>query len=112
METKRKNDITPLAEAATLVEYCPLCDATFHPKTVSVIGGIEHTQLIHTTCTSCGSSVVVLLLVSEAGLRSVGFLTDLTEQDAARLQHLPSVASDDVLELYRMLEDNRFPAGA
>lgn len=112
METKRKNDIQPLADVASLVEYCPLCDATFHPRAVAVIGDIDHSQLIHTSCTRCGSSVVVLLLVSELGLRSVGFLTDLTEADAARLKDVPAVGVDDLIDLHVTLQTGALPVGA
>ncbi len=105
METKRKNDIQPLADFAELVEYCSLCDATFQPRAVAVIRDIGRTQLLHTACTHCGSSIIVLLVLNELGLRSVGFLTDLTDEDVSRFSGQAAVSCDDLLEMHASLEN-------
>ncbi|MFH1207921.1 MAG: hypothetical protein V1668_05010 [Patescibacteria group bacterium] len=103
METKRKNDIQPLADLTNLVEYCPLCDATFTPHAISVIGDIGQSQLLHTSCTACGSSVVVLLHISELGIRSVGLITDLTDGDVRHFTAMPVISTDDVLGIHQAL---------
>jgi hypothetical protein len=105
METKRKNDIQPLTDHPDLVEYCSLCEATFQPRSVSVIGDNGRTQLLHTACTRCGSSVIVLLVMNDLGLRSVGFLTDLTGEDVFRFKGMERLSSDDVLDVHRFLSD-------
>jgi len=107
MEIKRKNQIQPLADVSTLMERCPFCDLAFQPREVSVIGDQQRTQLLHAICTRCGSAVVILLLIADIGIHSVGFLTDCTNEDVRAFKDQPPVSSNDVLDVYSVLENNQ-----
>jgi hypothetical protein len=104
MEIKRKNQIQPLADVSTLIERCPFCDLAFQPREVSVIGDQVRTQLLHAICTRCGSAVVILLLIADIGIHSVGFLTDCTNEDVTFFKDQPAVTGDDVLAVHQALQ--------
>lgn len=109
MKTKRKNqsgqniDGGQNIDASILTSYCALCNASFTPQEVSVIGEGDRTQLLHVSCNHCASSIVLLLLMSELGSGSVGLITDLTEADVHQFKDAEPISTDDVLDLYRFL---------
>lgn len=103
MQTKRKNQNDFSATATSLISYCPLCDTSFSPKQAAVIGQGGDVQLLHTICSRCGSSIVLLLLTSEAGISSVGLITDLTEGEVGHFACSAAVSTDDIIELHEYL---------
>lgn len=103
MKIKRKNQSGQNIDAASITSYCALCNVSFTPQEVSVIGEGDKTQLLHVSCNHCASSIVLLLLMSELGSGSVGLITDLTEEDVRKFKDEEPISTDDVLSLYREL---------
>ncbi|MCH7492215.1 hypothetical protein IID19_01320 [Patescibacteria group bacterium] len=103
MKIKRKNQSGRNIDASSLTSFCALCNVSFTPKEVSVIGEGDKTQLLHVSCNHCASSIVLLLLMSELGSGSVGLITDLTEGDVRKFKDAEPISADDVLNLYRDL---------
>jgi len=103
MQTKRKNQNESSPYLASLVSYCPLCNSSFSPSRAAVISEGNDSQLLHVTCKQCASSIVLLLLVGEVGVSSVGLITDLTEHDVTRFKNGATVSSDDLLDLHQSL---------
>ena len=103
MQTKRKNKNKPLPQMASLVSYCPLCNASFSPRQAAVIGEGGDTQLLHISCNHCTSSIVLLLLIGEVGVSSVGLVTDLTGGEVLRFKNSEAVSSDDLIDLHQSL---------
>ena len=102
MQIKKKNQNDPSLHTQ-LVSYCPLCHDSFSPRQAAVIGQVGSTHLLHVTCNRCTSSLVVLLLVSELGVSSVGVVTDLAETDVERFAAGLPVTMDDCLDLHALL---------
>ncbi|MBU0598001.1 hypothetical protein KKF61_03305 [Patescibacteria group bacterium] len=100
MENKKKKQNELLANVSGLISYCPLCNSSFHPRNVSIISEGDNIQLLHATCQYCSSAAVILLVVGDIGVRSVGLVTDLTQQDICRFSHSDYVSSDDVIGLH------------
>ena len=77
-----------------------------------VLGEEGETHLLHVRCRSCSNAMLALVLVTKAGVSSVGLVTDLSYDDVVRFQSSPKVSVDDVLDLHKMLENGDFPLRA
>ena len=105
MQTKRKNQNNrSFADMASLVSYCPLCNVSFSPHRAAVVGEEGDSQLLHITCNRCASSIVLLLLIGDIGVSSVGLVTDLTEGEVMRFKSSAIVSSDDLIDLHQHLQ--------
>lgn len=89
---------------AQLVSYCPLCHHSFSPRQAAVIGQGGQIHLLYVNCQHCASALIVLLLVSEFGISSVGVVTDCTEGDIVRCKDTEPVSADDCLLLFELLK--------
>jgi formate dehydrogenase maturation protein FdhE len=99
MQIKKKNQNEAISDSQ-LVSYCPLCRVSFTPKEFVVIGESGQTHLLYVRCSHCTSSLVVLLLVHELCISSVGVVTDLTEDDVACFQNTDPLTADDCLGIH------------
>ena len=106
MEIKKKKQNELFVSVSRLIADCPLCNVSFFPQEVTVIGEDNRTQLLHATCNQCSSSVVILLLLGDTGLGSVGLVTDLTREDVAHFQRGNLIGVDDVLGLHQALQND------
>jgi len=106
MEIKKKKQNELFVSVSRLITECPMCNASFFPEEVTVIGEDNRIQLLHATCNQCSSSVVILLLLGDTGIGSVGVVTDLTREDIVRFQHGGLIDSDDVLGLHKILRND------
>lgn len=98
MHTSRsEND--PRVTAAQLIPTCQLCDAAFVPQRIRLLGESGHAQLLHAQCPRCHTGMVLLVLIHELGMGSVGLVTDLSEGDVVRLFRESSISTDDVLAI-------------
>lgn len=77
-----------------------------------VLGEEGETHLLHVRCRSCSNAMLALVLVTKAGVSSVGLVTDLSYDDVVRFQSSPKVSVDDVLDLHKMLKNGEFPLRA
>ncbi len=94
-----------LFNGLALVSRCPLCEASFDPLEAKVLGESAESHLLHIRCRSCGHALLALVIVSQAGISSVGLVTDCTSEDALRFQGGRSVTVDDVLAAHLALRD-------
>lgn len=104
-EIHNKNEKSNLnnTQIKDLESYCPFCHTSFSPEKAAVLGEGQASWLLHVTCCNCSSSIVLLLLLGEAGVSSYGLVTDLLAQDIKRFHASPAIAADDLLELYDLL---------
>lgn len=65
----------------------------------------DEAHLVHIQCSSCGSSIVALIMNSAIGLTSMGLVTDLTGDDVLRFKDEAAVTADDVLGFHQVIED-------
>lgn len=71
-----------------------------------ILGDNGESRLLHLRCQKCSSSILALVLLSPAGVNSIGLLTDLSFEDVRRFKSGNSVNTDDVLKVHEMMEKN------
>jgi len=89
------------------VSRCPFCSAEYDLDGAKVIGEEDESTVVYVTCTSCESSIVAIVAMSGFGLVSLGLVTDMTEQDTKRFFDSESVSSNDLLDLYELLNSDK-----
>lgn len=90
-----------------LISFCPLCETHYKPLEARVVGERDNSHLVHITCKKCSNAIIALILVSPAGLSSIGLVTDLTFDDALKFREAESLDTDDVLEAHCLLQNER-----
>ncbi|MDD5251096.1 MAG: hypothetical protein PHT12_00505 [Patescibacteria group bacterium] len=91
-------------EGIKLISYCPLCQSSCSPRETHVLGERDDSHLLHIRCGGCSNAILALVLVSSAGVSSVGLVTDLDHEEVERFRVAPSVSTDDVIEMHCLLE--------
>ncbi len=87
--------------------FCPLCKARAPKVSVRFLEGNEGIHFAHLHCKLCKVGTMVLHYVGPLGVNSVGILTDLGFEEARKVFQKPPVAIDEVIECYRILEEER-----
>lgn len=89
-------------EGIKLISYCPVCQHKGKMMEAKVLEENEAAHLIHLRCHQCQAAVLALIMISPAGLNSVGMITDLSANDAIKFKNLDSISVEEVLELNRL----------
>ena len=90
-----------------MISFCPLCETNYNPMEARVLGEKEDGHLLHIRCKKCWNSILALVLVSNAGVSSVGLITDLTFDDVRKFSGRDtSVTTDDVISIHQLLSDD------
>ncbi len=90
-----------------MISFCPLCETNYNPMEARVLGEKEDGHLLHIRCKKCWNSILALVLVSNAGVSSVGLITDLTFEDVRKFAvHDAPVTTDDVIGVHQLLEQD------
>ena len=89
-------------EGIKLISYCPVCRHKEKMMEARVLEETEAAHLIHLRCHKCQAAVLALIMISPAGLNSVGMITDLSADDAVKFKNLDSISIEDVLELNQL----------
>lgn len=66
------------------------------------------THLLHVRCRSCANAILALVLVTKAGVSSVGLVTDLSYDDVMKFHRETRVSIDDVVSVHQALIDGKF----
>ncbi|MEI6288533.1 MAG: hypothetical protein WCP18_03065 [bacterium] len=90
-------------EAIKLMSHCPVCHYNYNPFEAKVIEENAGAHLLHIKCRRCQSSILAMIMTSNFGISSVGMVTDLDGIEISRLKDLSEVDSDDVLNVYEIL---------
>ena len=81
------------------ISPCPICKTQFDKRNIAVLKNDGQTSLLHIDCDSCESSLIITLIKSNIGIvTNIGILTDLEKNDFRRLNDLPAITVDEVLE--------------
>jgi len=87
-----------------MISFCPLCETNYNPMEARVLGEKEDGHLLHIRCKKCWNSILALVLVSNAGVSSVGLITDLTYDDVRKFSMSEAtVTTDDVISIHQLL---------
>jgi hypothetical protein len=89
-----------------MISFCPLCETNYNPMEARVLGEKEDGHLLHIRCRKCWNSILALVLVSNAGVSSIGLITDLTYDDVRKFSSRDqTVSTDDVIAVHQLLSD-------
>lgn len=92
-------------EGIKLISYCPLCESSYSPQSAQVLGEKEDSHLLHIQCGHCSNAIIALVLISTAGISSVGLVTDLAYDEVDRFNGQEKVTTNDVIETHHLLQD-------
>lgn len=95
-------------EAIKLIGRCPVCNHPYQSEQAKILAKASSASLVHFACSECRSYFVAMAVVMERGLSSVGIVTDLNFADASRLYRARPLTTDEVIDGYQAIEDNRF----
>lgn len=94
-----------------LLAHCPLCQAAYDDASVCLLGESAPTlavraksRMFHLTCKKCAHAVLAVILESAQGISSIGLVTDLEAQDAARVHEAAPLSADDVVRAHQALQ--------
>lgn len=94
----------PLNEALRLMKQCPLCKQDYVAERAKIVEKQDEAHLVHITCANCENAVLVLLVISQLGISSVGIITDLVLDDVSRFISKDIISEDDLLNFHELLE--------
>ncbi|MFA6098277.1 MAG: hypothetical protein WCV50_01460 [Patescibacteria group bacterium] len=103
MQIKKKNQNELYTNTTQLVSYCPLCNCSFSPTRAAIVCDEGHTQLLYVNCSQCRSSIVLLLIMGEVGVSSIGLITDLREPEVKIFKDTAPVSQNDIIDLHQLL---------
>ncbi len=63
------------------------------------------TRLFHCSCSTCGQSVLAVILETGGAISSVGLVTDMELKDAVRFKDAEAVSGDECISVHRLLEE-------
>lgn len=90
-----------------MISFCPLCETNYNPMEARVLGEKEDGHLLHIRCKKCWNSILALVMVSNAGVSSVGLITDLTFEDVRKFcGRTTDVTTDDVIAVHELMSDD------
>lgn len=94
-------------EAILPVSHCPMCEGVCPSESARVLGEGDGRRLTHIRCDRCSNTTISLTQTSSTGTSSVGLITDLDYNEVERFKEAPSVSTDDVIDVHRLLQDSR-----
>ncbi len=87
---------------------CPICHTAYDQIEARILGEDADTRLIHLTCHECSNALLALVLVTPAGISSVGLLTDLSYDDVLRFGQSSVITTNDVILAHQELKEAGF----
>lgn len=88
-----------------LVSFCPSCEAKCEEMDVKKLAEEGETEYVHVYCNKCRHSVLAAVEVHKVGANSIGFLTDLSFEDATKFRKNQAVSINDVIDLHTSVEN-------
>lgn len=85
---------------------CPVCQNAFDFQRMRILGEREQQFLTFIDCTSCGTGLISILVMTPQGMTAQGLITDLTADEVSDLDGQPEVSTDDVLDVHALLNDD------
>ena len=92
-------------EGVKLISYCPICATSYNPQEARVLGEKDESHLLHIKCGNCANAIIALVLISSAGVSSVGLVTDLGFDEVNRFKENALITTDDVIDTHDLLSN-------
>ena len=95
-------------EALKFMGTCPICQAKYDSADAKLFAKQNNANLVHITCSACGSYFIALVMVLGQGISTVGMVTDLNFDDARRIHNLEPLTADDIIDGYQTIKQQNF----
>jgi len=95
-------------EGIKLISSCPICQSKQDKMEVNILDRNEMSRLLHLRCQNCRAAVLALLVISPAGLNSIGMITDLSAGEVLRFKECEAIEADEVLSFHIFIQENKF----
>jgi hypothetical protein len=82
---------------------CVVCSEPYDESDVTIMGQQDELWMLMVSCHHCGTQGIILAMVKED--EQVELLTDLGADELERVNSLPAISSDDVLDVHCFLRD-------
>lgn len=88
----------------TIAKFCDKCGTGYTPENVNVVQESNFSSIIHFSCFNCKSNHIATY-VKPMGMSSrVPVNTDLTVQEISKFAKKQGVSTNEVLDIYELLE--------
>jgi len=74
-----------------MLSYCPLCHRKYQTEDIYLIGKRENVELFYLSCANCGKANLSYSVNLYDSVTSISLTTDLSYQDATRLEKLDPI---------------------
>jgi len=99
----KSNTPKDIFENVQFIQVCPLCNTKYDKKETHILHGSGAAHFVHTTCSSCRSSIMAVVRESPLGISSAGIMTDMNYDDIMRFDQEEPISADDCLNLHLFL---------
>lgn len=103
-----KKPIEPWSAALKFLGRCPICNTAYEPDMARSFAQKDSASLIHITCGQCQSHFVAMVVVAGQGLSTVGMVTDLNYDDAAKMYNREPISLDEIIASHENFKNNLF----
>lgn len=87
-----------------IIPYCPICETSYQNLDLKILEERDSGYLVYIKCQKCLNSILTFITTNNNGVSSFSLITDLTASDVIKLKENDYVSSDDVIEIYKLLE--------
>lgn len=91
-----------------IIKRCPTCTKDYKQQHIKVVEEQTGTAVVHITCSQCKQAMIAVLGRTGLGVGFIGLATDLTLEDAKRLNRSDSFTEEDLLNFTDILHNNTF----
>ena len=99
-----QNKNTLIQNSLKLIKSCPVCATEYTLVMADVVEDLEDAYLVYFSCSNCCSSLLAQVNEVPFGLIGSAMLTDLELNEVLKFKNSEKVCIDDVLEVYKKLE--------
>lgn len=82
---------------------CVICSHKYGDNDVFIMGRQDDVWMLMVSCPHCQTQGIILAMVKED--KQVEVITDLTPEELEKIEHMPAIDIDDVLDVHRFLRD-------
>ncbi len=91
-------------EQLKIISNCPVCSHRHLPEQIQLLTERANSHLLYIQCQKCQSRVVVFVSTNQSGISTLGFITDLNQEEVMEFSRKKAISSDEVLEWYQGLK--------
>ncbi|PID52217.1 MAG: hypothetical protein CR972_02955 [Candidatus Moraniibacteriota bacterium] len=86
-------------------QKCPVCGAQRENLSYVPLGYDEERTIVHISCKKCAGAAMIFVSQNDAGLMTVGVLTDTTPIEAKQFFDLNIISDNDVIAVHDYLSN-------